>query len=148
VTSAQDRPATPRKKSTRKPQPDGPSRDQPDTTDACVPTAPDQPPSPLSITADHDGSTVVLHLQGELDLATADQLRRRIRTVLAEHDPHRLLLDLADLTFADSSGLAVLVWAHKQLASRDRQLRLRHPPRQISRLLYITGLDTRLHITE
>jgi anti-anti-sigma factor len=105
-------------------------------------------PSPLSIGVDHDGSTVVLRLHGELDLATAEQLRRRIRTVLAEHDPHRLLLDLAELTFADSSGLAVLVWAHKRLASRDRQLRLHHPHRQIRRILHITGLDTRLHITD
>jgi anti-anti-sigma factor len=105
-------------------------------------------PSPLSIALDLDGSTAVLRLKGELDLATAEQLRGSIRTVLKEHDPHRLLLDMTDLSFADSSGLAVMVWAHKQLAARDRQLRLHHPQRNVRRILSITGLDTRLHITD
>lgn len=104
--------------------------------------------SPLSIGVELDGSTVILRLHGELDLATADQLRRSIHTVLVEHDPHRLLLDVAELAFADSSGLSVLVWAHKQLTSRDHQLRLHHPQRHIRRILHVTGLDTRLHITD
>jgi anti-anti-sigma factor len=107
----------------------------------------DKPPT-LSIDVERDGSTAVLKLRGELDLAAADELRRCIRTVLTQHDPHRLLLDLAELTFTDSMGLAVFVWAHKELARRNRQLRLYHPHRQLRRILYITGLDTRLHITD
>ena len=102
----------------------------------------------LDIGIERDGSTTVLRLVGELDMATADELRRHILLVLDQHDPHRILLDLSELSFTDSSGLAAMVWAHQQLASRGRQLRLHHPQAMVRRVLHITGLHTRLHITE
>ncbi|HEU5155717.1 MAG TPA: STAS domain-containing protein [Streptosporangiaceae bacterium] len=104
--------------------------------------------SPLSIDVEADGSTAVLRLRGELDLAGEEALRGCIRAVLAEHDPHLLLLDLAELTFIDSTGLSVLVWAHRYLARRDRELKLYRPHRQVRRILYITGLDGRLRVTD
>jgi anti-anti-sigma factor len=99
------------------------------------------------IGVEQDGSTTVLSLHGELDVATADQLGEHIAAVIAEHDPHRLLLELSNLSFADSSGLAVMVRAHQLLDGRGRQLRLLHPQPRVLRLLNITGLHTRLHIT-
>lgn len=102
----------------------------------------------LSIGALSDGTTVELRLTGELDVSGADTLRRHIEDVIVEHDPHRLLLDLSGLTFADSSGLAAIVWAHKAMTARGRQLRLQHPQGRVLRVLHITGLHTRLHITE
>jgi anti-anti-sigma factor len=103
---------------------------------------------PLEISVQRDGHTTLLRLAGELDMATADELRRHILMALEHHDPHRLLLDLSKLDFTDSSGLAALVWAHQLLSSRGRQLRLHHPQPQVRRVLHITGLHTRLHITE
>ncbi|MFB4296249.1 STAS domain-containing protein [Actinomadura sp. NTSP31] len=105
-------------------------------------------PAPLRIGVQHDGRTTVLRLCGELDLATAGGLHRHITVVLNEHDPHRLLLELSELTFTDSSGLAVMVWAHQSLDRRGRQLRLYHPHPRVLRILHVTGLHTRLHITE
>ncbi|GAA2159658.1 hypothetical protein GCM10009727_71740 [Actinomadura napierensis] len=90
----------------------------------------------------------MLRLHGELDVATAAGLHRHIAVVLNEHDPHRLLLELSELTFTDSSGLAVMVWAHQSLDRRGRQLRLYHPHPRVLRILQVTGLHTRLHITE
>ena len=104
--------------------------------------------SPLDIDIRHDGRTTVLRLTGELDMATADVLRRHVLLVLGQHDPDRLLLDLTGLDFTDSSGLAVMVWAHQLLTSRGRQLRLYRPQPGVRRVLHVTGLHTRLHITE
>ncbi|QXJ22276.1 STAS domain-containing protein [Actinomadura graeca] len=102
----------------------------------------------LAVDVQQDGSTTVLRLSGELDVATADDLRFHIRAAVEAHAPQRLLLDLSQLGFADSSGLSVLVWAHQLMSDRGHQLRLHHPQPQVMRVLHITGLHTRLHITE
>lgn len=105
-------------------------------------------PAPqLEITARVDGHTTVLHLAGELDIANTNQLRQQIRLVLHQHDPHELVLDLSQLAFADSSALAVMIWAHNQLTARYRQLSLRHPNPQLAQILDITGLHRHLSIT-
>lgn len=104
--------------------------------------------SPLHIDIRRDGRTTVLRLTGELDMATADVLRHHILLALGQHDPDRLLLDLTGLEFADSSGLAAMVWAHRLLTERGRQLRLYRPQPGVRRVLHVTGLHTRLHITE
>ena len=93
-------------------------------------------------------STAELRLRGELDVAAAGDLRRHLAALLDEHDPHRLLLDLSELSFADSSGLAVLVWAHQAMSERGRRLHLHHPQPRVLRILNITGLRNRLHVTE
>ncbi|NEA24626.1 anti-sigma factor antagonist [Actinomadura bangladeshensis] len=95
----------------------------------------------------HD-STAELRLRGELDAAASEDLRRHIGAVIDRHDPHRLLLDLSELSFADSSGLAVLVWAHQVMTGHGRQLRLHHPQSRVLRIMNIAGLHNRLHITE
>ncbi|WP_131732818.1 STAS domain-containing protein [Actinomadura formosensis] len=102
----------------------------------------------LAIGAQQDGATMEVRLNGELDMASSDDLRHHIGAVIAAHDPHRLLLDLSELSFADSSGLAVLVWAHQAMSRRGRQLRLHHPQTRVLRVLHVSGLHTRLHITE
>ncbi|MFB4305285.1 STAS domain-containing protein [Actinomadura sp. GTD37] len=102
----------------------------------------------LTVDAHPDGTTVELRLSGELDVAGSGDLRRHIGAVIAAHDPHRLVLDLSRLSFADSSGLAAIVWAHKAMSGRGGRLRLHHPHPRVLRVLHITGLHTRLHITE
>ncbi|MFC6881395.1 MULTISPECIES: STAS domain-containing protein [Actinomadura] len=128
--------------------PDPPSASTPEA--ASPGPAPGVPahPSPLGIGVLRDGYTTILRLHGELDIATAPDLRRHITLAIEEHDPHRLLLHLSDLAFIDSSGLAVVVWAHQTLDRRGRQLRLHHPSHRVLRILHVTGLHTRLHITE
>ncbi|MGJ3225769.1 STAS domain-containing protein [Micromonospora aurantiaca (nom. illeg.)] len=58
--------------------------------------------------AQRDGGGVCLRLAGELDLGTAGELSSAIDRVVAEG--HReLLLDLTELTFCDSTGIAAFV---------------------------------------
>ena len=85
------------------------------------------------------GGEAVLALAGELDIQTMPAVARRLAEVL-EHQPRRLVFDLRELSFMDSSGLRVFVLAHKQLAAGSR-LVVRAPNQLIRRMLEITGLD-------
>ena len=100
----------------------------------------------LTISMPIRGDTTVLELRGELDLASAHQLRRSVRAVLHEDDPSRLALDLSGLSFTDSMGLSVMVWAHQRMVERGHVLYLVAPRPSVVEVLRVTGLDKRLNI--
>ena len=94
---------------------------------------------PLMIRVDDEGSDTVFVLRGELDPHTAPSLRTEIDRVF-ESGRVNLVLDLSGLSFIDSSGLRVIISAHKDAAERDGYLVLRSPSQTTRRLLDITGL--------
>jgi anti-anti-sigma factor len=83
----------------------------------------------------------VLRPSGELDLATSDAFRRDLRAALAG-EPERLVVDLADVSFLDSSGIAVLVSAFKAQRERQAQLEVVNPQPIVQRALELVGLGT------
>lgn len=71
------------------------------------------PPAPgLSVRVEPHGSAVVLHVAGEVDLVTAPQLGDSINNAMSEQ-PAILVVDLTDVDFLASAGMAVLMGCHK-----------------------------------
>jgi anti-sigma B factor antagonist len=110
------------------------------------PSSPEALPGP-EVSADdfdvlvikHDDA-VVVSVRGEIDVATAP----RLGTVLAEAIPEakqRLVIDLHDTTFIDSTALTVFVRAFKQLRRHGAELVLRAPRKNARTVLNVTGLD-------
>ena len=93
-----------------------------------------------------DGEMVVC-VTGEVDLAAAPRLRAVLEPALP--DPGgRLVVDLSETTFIDSSALGVLVRALKRLRHHGGDLVLRHPSRNARRVFQLTGLDLILTIED
>ncbi|HEV2999996.1 MAG TPA: STAS domain-containing protein [Solirubrobacteraceae bacterium] len=84
-----------------------------------------------------DGCSVAL--AGELDLATAPQLRTAIGTLLGTGCRH-VVLDLSETTFLDSSGLGALVWAAHRMRSAGGDFSVVHPNPAIVPTLEVTGV--------
>ncbi|GAA4097087.1 STAS domain-containing protein [Actinomadura miaoliensis] len=100
---------------------------------------------PLEVTSrPHDGFTVV-RLRGELDIATAEELRLRLRLARREHGD-RVVLDLAELEFMDSHGLSVIINCYRSVTEAGGSLALVAPRPIVWRALEITGLHQRLTI--
>ena len=99
----------------------------------------------LAIITERQRGRTVLRLQGELDVGSRDCLCRAISDAL-EGRPRILVIDLAAVDFADCGGLAVLVWAHQQLAQQGCDLIIAAAQPIVSRLLRLTGLDMYLHL--
>ena len=83
------------------------------------------------------GPAEVLIVTGEIDMATAPQLRAELLRCLAQH-PAVLVVDLNAVTFLASSGLAVFV--EVQQAASDTSLRLVAGHRVVSRPIELVGL--------
>jgi anti-anti-sigma factor len=77
---------------------------------------------------------------GEVDANTAPALAEALATQRPDMAGERLVVDLSDIGFMDSSGLAALLDARGRLAASGGVLILRQPSRCVVRLLEITHL--------
>jgi anti-sigma B factor antagonist len=87
-----------------------------------------------------DGERLVVGVRGEIDLFTAPELKR-VLTEAIESGRVRIVIDLTDTTFLDSTALGVLIGAVKRLRSRDGALALVNVDENIAKTFEITGLD-------
>ena len=92
------------------------------------------------------GQAVGQRLAGELDLYNAPALRKALLNCV-ERAPRRLVVDLAEVTFVDSTALGALVEARSKLGSTDG-LALAAPGPETRRALEISGLDRHLAVHE
>jgi anti-sigma B factor antagonist len=93
----------------------------------------------IDLKTENGGETLVFKLRGSLDLATAPTIRAALGDA-AEKGSHKLIVDLTQLEFLDSTGLGVLIGAHRRAAEHGGSFRLVIKDGPISRLLNITGL--------
>ena len=89
--------------------------------------------------ASHDGVHAV-NVQGELDQATAPELRQILSQAL-ESDDGPVFVDLSDCEFIDSTGLSLLIEVQRRLAEQDRGFAVCSPRTEVRRLLELTGID-------
>jgi anti-sigma B factor antagonist len=91
-----------------------------------------------------------LHLlapAGELDLYVAPDFRRTVLEVVAG-GVDRVIVDLFDVTFVDSTALGVFVDVAKRLRGRGGSLTVVCRDRNILRVLEITGLSRLFRVCE
>jgi anti-sigma B factor antagonist len=87
----------------------------------------------------HDDSAVV-SVHGEIDVATAPELREVLQRLVNEGRT-RIVVDLLDVGFLDSTGLGVLVGALDACREADGELRLVIGEARIRKVFEITGLS-------
>ena len=93
----------------------------------------------LTVQTEQRGDKVVVSVAGELDMATAPQLQDQISDLL-ERGRNRLVFDLADVSFCDSTGLSVFVRAKNSTDDAGGEVRLAAPQRGVLRILEVSGL--------
>jgi anti-anti-sigma factor len=91
------------------------------------------------------GLLVFIILGGELDIATAPGLARRLAP-LADAGSH-LLLDLAGVQFCDCAGLSVFLRLRRRVIAAGGSLHLMAPTAAVRRLIVMAGLHDLLPVT-
>jgi anti-sigma B factor antagonist len=86
-----------------------------------------------------DGSVPVIAVAGEIDVATAPQLRECLHRVIAQGQT-TVILDLLGVTFLDSTALGVLVGALKRCRELGGELHVVVADARIMKIFEITGL--------
>jgi anti-anti-sigma factor len=88
---------------------------------------------------------VVLHLTGELDLASSSIFERALDDPGLVDAP-LVVLDLDELRFVDSTGLRVILKAHEAARGRGQEFAITRGSPQVQRLLSITSVAEHMHV--
>jgi anti-sigma B factor antagonist len=101
----------------------------------------------LTVEETRTATDAVLVLTGEIDMATAGDLRAATGRTL-DGQPERVVLDFAGVTFCDSQGLSTLISINREVAGAGSRLVLTNVGDFMSRLLEITGLRAAFELEE
>jgi anti-anti-sigma factor len=99
----------------------------------------------VTVTVEIKGGHAMVHLQGEIDIATAEPLKSALDTAVEHPAVHALDLDFSQVSFIDCSGLRVLVGAKLAMEGRGGALSVVNLSPAVERLLTAAGLDRHLH---
>ena len=99
----------------------------------------------LSLSSRTERGYIIAALGGELDIAAAPMLREKLLVMIGPA-ASRLIIDLSAISYADASGLAVLMATGRRAGLLGGFLRLASPSPEVADALSITGLDRHLAI--
>jgi anti-anti-sigma factor len=95
---------------------------------------------PIAVAVGSLGSTPVVSIAGELDIATALSIREPLLTA-TENPLSGLVIDLSDLTFCGSAGLAELLTARQRCVEHGTSVTLVGCRPSVRRVLSLVGVD-------
>ncbi|MDH6551470.1 stage II sporulation protein AA (anti-sigma F factor antagonist) [Streptomyces sp. SAI-133] len=97
-------------------------------------------PERLSVEQRSVDGVHVVTVRGEIDHATNGALHEALFPEDGASAPARIVVDLSDVTFMDSSGINALLAAHQRASDAQGWLRIAGAQRTVARLLNITGI--------
>ncbi|TDV43097.1 STAS domain-containing protein [Actinophytocola oryzae] len=103
----------------------------------------------LTVRKDLRDEALVVHVAGEVDLATTLSLGEELAGV--EHTvspPARIVVDTTDVTFLASAGLSLLMDLHQRCAGAGVELRVVAGNRVVRRTLDLSGLTPILNVVD
>jgi anti-anti-sigma factor len=107
----------------------------------------DAAPAEFAVEVSRQNATIMLALEGELDLATVSRLEREIES--AEKADHAvLLLDLRRLRFIDSSGLRLILLTAERARESGRRLIVVRGPVEVDRVFQVSGTAEQVEIVD
>jgi anti-sigma B factor antagonist len=95
----------------------------------------------LKVTTRLQGDHTVISVAGEIDIYTAPRLQSELMAALNE-GPARLIVDMSSVDFCDSTGINVLLGAHRHARDRGGELQLAGPGSATRKVLQVTGLES------
>jgi anti-sigma B factor antagonist len=87
---------------------------------------------------DRDGDTVTVALHGEVDVLNVDQVRLALGEAIAAK-PRQIAVDLAELSFIDSTGLGALIFGFQRSRDAGIGFRLAHASPEVRQTLVLSG---------
>jgi anti-sigma B factor antagonist len=94
----------------------------------------------LSLSTRNEGEALIVDIGGEIDVYTSPKLRARLVGLVGD-GARRLVVDLEDVEFIDSTGLGVLVGVLKRIRAREGSMSLVCSRDGLLRVFRITGLE-------
>ena len=85
--------------------------------------------------------TLVAYLTGELDHCSAQSIRRELDALLTDQGIKRLILDMKDMSFMDSSGIGVILGRYRALSQRGGAVAVKNMNPHVERIFILSGMN-------
>lgn len=102
----------------------------------------------MRIECETQGRNLVVRLNGELDLLTADAFRQTVERALDRSGAKNLFLNLEGVTFIDSSGLGVILGRFKRISQIRGRMGIIGPTPGVRPILELSGIFRIIPILE
>ena len=95
----------------------------------------------MKISFEYAEGTLYIRLAGELDHHTSSETMHQIGMAVDRYLPRNCALDMSQLTFMDSSGIALVLRLEKRMRETGGEIVLVRPRLQPGRVLTASGID-------
>lgn len=95
----------------------------------------------MPVTCTEQGRTLIARLAGEIDHHAAKEIMAQLSEEIDAVLPERLVLELSQVTFMDSSGIAVLLSVWRRMGQLEGTVEVRQVPPQAQKVLQAAGID-------
>jgi len=93
----------------------------------------------MSVSVDEQAAAVTIYLSGEIDLESSPEARKALLNAVSRKKP--MVVDLGEVTYIDSSGIASLVEAYQKAKNAKLNFVLTHVGDGVMRVLSLARLD-------
>ena len=100
----------------------------------------------MKINTEIEDGTLRVTLAGEFDMGEIPYFRKALQEL--EEPWERVVVEMSDVAFMDSSGLQELLNFQERIREMGRELVLSHPSVAVLRLLELTGVDSHFTVRE
>lgn len=95
----------------------------------------------MKISTAYSAGQLTAVLSGELDQHEARSVMHSLDELLDEYLPRDLVLDFSELSFMDSSGVALLIRLSRRMKEMDGRCWIENPGRQPRRVIEAAGIE-------
>ncbi|WP_058301387.1 STAS domain-containing protein [Gorillibacterium timonense] len=92
----------------------------------------------FDMTVKESSDNYTIYVSGELDLAVSAEFRSEIEPLLTSDK--EVVLDMADLTYIDSTGMGIIIFFLKARKEDGKALSVQNVPQKIKKLFDLTGI--------
>jgi anti-sigma B factor antagonist len=90
---------------------------------------------------------VLVKMRGDLDVQVAARATDELTSIEAD-TPSSVVIDMSDVSFMDSSGMAVIAGAHARATAAGRKFAIVAPPAGVRQAFELSGLDDVIPMVE
>ncbi len=84
--------------------------------------------------------TLLVQMGGELDILGADRVRQEIDAILQSRKIQKLILDLGEVSFMDSTGLGVILGRYKKISAVGGRMYIVRANPAVRKVLELAGV--------
>ncbi|MBE6871794.1 MAG: STAS domain-containing protein [Ruminococcaceae bacterium] len=102
----------------------------------------------MGVTTRREGGALTVYLSGDIDHHSTVQMRAVIDAELRREIPKKLIFDMAQVGFSDSSGIGLVLGRYRLLAPLGTAVAMKNVQKPVFKVFKLGGIDRYVEITE